>query len=305
MRCTPAFFETRELPSLTLSREVLDQLAQQNVSQGLTVPGVQRKISLHLEDMDDPRLTIVNYPTGYILKPQTPAFPHLPEAEDLVMDMAQATGIQTVPHGLIEADGELAYVTRRVDRTIRKGELNEMYAMEDFCQLSGRLTQDKYKGSYERCAGIIRQYSMRPGYDLSELFLRLIVCFITGNSDMHLKNFSLIEIAPRRREYVLSPAYDLLPVNLVMPEDQEQTALTLNGKKARLKASDFLKFAKSCEIPAAAASKMLRKCISMLPEYTRLCDHSFLPQELKDSMIQLMTERVEILAKGAADYELD
>ena len=93
--------------------------------------------------------------------------------------------------------------TKRVDRADGK-----FYAMEDFCQLSGRLTQDKYRSSYERCAGIIRRHSSIPGFDMSEFFLRLLVCFVTGNSDMHLKNFSLIERNPGSRDYILSPAYD-------------------------------------------------------------------------------------------------
>ena len=116
-------------------------------------------------------------------------------------------------------------------------------SMEDFCQLSGRLTQDKYRGSYERCAEIIRKHSVRFGFDLSEFFFRLVVCFVTGNSDMHLKKFSLVEKTPGQRDFVLSPAYDLLPVNIIMPEDPEETALTLNGKKSNLRRKDFLALA--------------------------------------------------------------
>lgn len=107
----------------------------------------------------------------------------------------------------------------------------QMLAMEDFCQLDLRLTQDKYKGSYERCAKIIERYSSRKGLDITELYLRLVFSFLVGNSDMHLKNFSLIETEEGSRKYVLSPAYDLLPVNVIMPEDKEQFALAINGKR--------------------------------------------------------------------------
>ena len=101
--------------------------------------------------------------------------------------------------------------------------------LEDFCQLSSRITADKYKGSYEGCGRVIQKFSKNVGIDASEFFYRLVFCFLTGNSDMHLKNFSLIENAPGSRVFGLSAAYDLLPVNVIVPEDREQMALTLNG----------------------------------------------------------------------------
>uniref|UniRef100_UPI003FEE94C1 HipA domain-containing protein n=1 Tax=Eubacterium sp. TaxID=142586 RepID=UPI003FEE94C1 len=123
-----------------------------------------------------------------------------------------------------------AYITKRVDRLFQNGQM-EMLAMEDFCQLDLRLTQDKYKGSYERCAKVINRYSSRKGLDMTELFIRLVFSYIVGNSDMHLKNFSLIETSAGSGKYILSPAYDLLPVNVIMPEDEEQFAIPMNGKK--------------------------------------------------------------------------
>lgn len=133
-----------------------------------------------------------------------------------------------------------------------------MLAMEDFCQLDLRLTQDKYKGSYERCAKVIERYSSRVGFDMTELFMRLVFSFVTGNSDMHLKNFSLIETAEKSGEYVLSPAYDLLPVNVILPADIEQTALTLNGKKRNIRRKDFYSFAYKCGIPKNSAENMIK-----------------------------------------------
>lgn len=154
----------------------------------------------------------------------------MPEFEDLAMRMAEIAGIQTVPHALMKMNGKYVYITKRIDREII-GKSVSLYAMEDFCQLSNRLTIDKYKGSYENCGKIIKKYSTRLGVDISELFIRVVFSFIIGNSDMHLKNFSLKEIEPGSREFCLSKAYDMLPVNIIMPEDNEQLALTLNGKK--------------------------------------------------------------------------
>ena len=190
--CIKKFFGTVELPEIAIDEKTLGLLAIESTNKGYTVPGVQKKLSLHLFfEKGNPRLTLVNYPTGYILKPKVAEFEALPEAEQLVMTMAEAVRISVVPHALIGGNGSRAYITKRVDRVFQKNAV-QMLAMEDFCQLDLRLTQDKYRGSYERCAKIIDRYSSRSGLDMTELYLRLLFSFIVGNSDMHLKNFSLI-----------------------------------------------------------------------------------------------------------------
>ena len=290
-RCVKRFFGTKTLPDIEVSEEVLEQLAIESTNKGLTVPGVQKKMSLHLDNSGaTPRLTLINYPTGYILKPQTKEYPCLPEAEYLVMQMAEKAKIKTVPHALIRIkaqDNALAYITKRIDR--RDG---KMFAMEDFCQLDGRLTEDKYKGSYERCAKIIRKYSSRAGLDITELFIRVVFSFIVGNSDMHLKNFSLIETDENSGSYILSDAYDMLPVNTVNPADTEQTALTLNGKKRNLHRNDFLIFADACQIDRAVAGKIIDRLKRYESEFIRETEQSYLTDELKESLIALMKERI-------------
>ena len=290
-RCVKRFFGTKTLPDIEVSEDVLEQLAIESTNKGLTVPGVQKKMSLHLDNSGaTPRLTLVNYPTGYILKPQTKEYPCLPEAEYLVMQMAEKAKIKTVPHALIRIkaqDNALAYITKRIDR--RDG---KMLAMEDFCQLDGRLTEDKYKGSYERCAKIIRKYSSRAGLDITELFIRVVFSYIVGNSDMHLKNFSLIESDENSGSYILSDGYDMLPVNTVNPADTEQTALTMNGKKRNLHRNDFLKFADACQIDRAVAGKIIDRLKRYESEFIRETEQSYLTDELKESLIALMKERI-------------
>ena len=292
-RCVRKFFGTDTLPALDLSEESLQMYANETVFKGLTVPGVQRKMSLHLEYTDTPRLTLVDYPTGYILKPQSPEYRCLPEAEDLAMRIAERAGVKTVPHALLFVNGQYAYITKRIDRSIRgkRSATIQKYAMEDFCQLDGRLTADKYRGSYERCAKIISQYSARKGLDLSELYLRLVISFVSGNSDMHLKNFSLIETEPMSAQYILSEAYDLLPVNLLLPEDREEFALTMNGKKANLSRKDFLIYAERCGIPKKAADKIIDSVLSAEPDFLSLCEDSYLSEDLRLGQKELVAAR--------------
>ena len=292
--CIRRFFGTTELPELELNDDTLTLLAENNVKKGYTVPGVQKKLSLHLSQEKKARLTLVDYPTGYILKPQVEEFVSLPEAEHLVMLMAESCGLSVVPHALIKTNGQFAYITKRIDR---KADTSppQLFAMEDFCQLSLRLTQDKYKGSYEQCARVIRQYSARPGLDMTELFLRLVFCFLTGNSDMHLKNFSLIESSAESGEFILSPAYDLLPVQVLMPEDTEEFALQMNGKKSNLQRKHFLAFADYAGISRASAEAMIFSVLKRLPALRKLCEESFLSPDLKQSLLSLISQRAERL----------
>lgn len=293
--CIKRFFGTAGIPELEIDKETLEQLAKYSTNKGLTVPGVQKKLSLHLHsEKGNNRLTLVDYPTGYILKPQVEDFVCMPESEQLVMCMADVTGISTVPHALVRKGSEFAYITKRVDRVIDSSGVRKL-AMEDFCQLERRLTVDKYKGSYERCAKVVKAYSSQMGLDLAELFMRLVFSFVVGNSDMHLKNFSMIETSEASGEYILSPAYDLLPVNIIMPLDTEECALSLNGKKANLKKSDFLSFAERSGISIISAEKMIKKIVSTKEKYIQMCKESFLPDDLKISMINLIEERCKVL----------
>lgn len=293
--CIKRFFGIAHVPEIEIDEKTLESLAAQSTSKGLTVPGVQKKLSLHLStDNHNPRLTLVNYPTGYILKPQVREFECLPEAEQLVMTMADATGISTVPHALIKSGENLAYITKRIDRVFGKTDV-KMLAMEDFCQLDLRVTADKYKGSYERCAKVIGRYSSQIGLDMAELFMRLVFSFVVGNSDMHLKNFSLIETDEANNTFVLSPAYDLLPVNVIMPEDTEEFALALNGKKTHIRKKDFFVFAEECGISKASAEKMIAKIVSMKPKYIDMCNGSLLPYHLKERFAELIEQRCRIL----------
>ena len=292
--CVRKFFGTKKLPDIDITDELLEKLAIESTNKGYTVPGVQKKLSLHLTAGNDPRLTLVNFPTGYILKPQTSEYRALPEAEFTVMQMANATGIRTVPYALLKMKAEYAYITRRIDR-VRSGKKLIPLAMEDFCQLEGRLTVDKYKGSYERCAKVIDTYSEFPGLDKADMLLRIIFSYAVGNSDMHLKNFSLIETKSQSGVYRLSDAYDMLPVNVIMPSDTDELALTLNGKKRNIRRADFTVFAKNAGIPCESAEKIINRILSLSDTYVDICRSSYLPDDMKASLEELIITRLSKL----------
>ena len=294
LKCIHNFFNTNFLPELYINETTLEEIAKSYINQGYTIPGVQKKLSLHLTEEKKPRLTLVDYPTGYILKPQTEKYASLPEAEFLVMSIAKEIGIKVVPFGLIKTKDGLAYITRRIDRIKNKNGY-DFLAMEDFCQLDLRLTEDKYKGSYERCAKIIKKYSSYIQFDLSELFLRLLFCFVIGNSDMHLKNFSLIEISPKSFTFSLSSAYDLLPVNAILKEDPDEFALALNGKKSHLTKNDFITYGEHIGLNLKTISNMIQLIISKKDLFLMMCEESYLPSSLKEDLKELIINRIHRL----------
>ena len=114
-------------------------------------------------------------------------------------------------------------------------------------------------------------------------------------SDMHLKNFSLIETYEGACEYVLSDAYDMLPVNAVLPEDNEQFALTLNGKKSNIRKKDFLVFAENIRIQKNVAEKIIKDIVTREEKYFTMCDESYLPQKIKLVLKGIIKVRMEVL----------
>ena len=292
--CARKIFGSTSVPTLPYTRDNIKDLAREIVTASTTVTGVQAKLSLDIArgNTGEPqRFTIVGLWGRYILKPQTDRFANLPENEDLTMHMAEAAGIKTVPHSLIRfADGELCYITCRIDRT----KAGEKIAMEDMCQLSERLTEDKYKGSYERIAKLIRQYSSAPLLDIVNFWEVVVFSWLTGNADMHLKNFSLFRPG---ENYMLTPAYDLLSTALAMPEDEEELALTLNGKKKRIKREDFEKAMLDSGMDDKAIANIFYRFVKAIPKWHKMINESFLPTVLQNAYhdkIDTMAKRVLI-----------
>lgn len=288
--CARRFFGTSEAPLLEYRSEELDSLAAQVIQAQTSLTGVQPKLSLNLHKHEGcNRLTIVGLWGDFILKPQTDAYPELPENEDLTMHMAEAARIQVVPHSLIRlADGSLGYITRRIDRA-KKGEKLDM---EDMCQLTHHPTEYKYKSSCEQIAKTIAAYSSIPKLDLVNFMQILLFSFVTGNNDMHLKNFSLYR---PKKIYQMTPAYDLLNVAIANPNDKEELALTINGKKSNLKLLDFLKASVTMGIEERVTLQLIDNMHKTLPAWKNLIENSFLSEEMKIAYVELIEKRLRVL----------
>lgn len=287
--CNKRFFGQLKTPQLNYNLENLQELASKVIQSQMAVTGVQAKVSLSLFRKEEKnltkKLTIVGLYGDYILKPPSEHYAQLPELESATMHMADVCGIKVVPHSLVKLQDEtLCYITKRVDRT-RKTKLH----MEDMCQLSERLTEDKYKGSHEQVAKLVLNYSNSPVLDVSNFYEQVLFSFFTGNSDMHLKNFSLLE--KEGQGLSLCPAYDLVPTALVNPADTEELALTLNAKKRKLKYNDFLVAYEKCGLNKKVLDNTLELFVYAKPEMEAVLAKSFVSEEYKMKYLSLMESR--------------
>ncbi|MBD3748062.1 MAG: HipA domain-containing protein [Sphingobacteriales bacterium] len=287
-KCSKRFFGTNKVPKLELDNKLLKSLAEQTINERIAVTGVQPKLSVTLEKKKEQnRLTIVGLWGEYILKPQHPDFPEMPQVEDLTMHLASLFKMPTSAHTLMEAsDGSLVYLTKRFDRI--KG---KKIHVEDFCQLSEFLTENKYKGSYEKIGKLVLKYCTQTGFDALTYFELVLFSYLTGNNDMHLKNFSVLHTD---QGINLSPAYDHININLVNPQDDEELALTLNGKKKRIQLSDFDALAKSLNIPETAVRNTYNKFSAGNKQVEEKIKQSFLSSESKELYLTIWNKKQQI-----------
>ena len=289
--CARKFFGSEIVPILPYTRNNMSELARQVIRTSTSVTGVQAKMSLNVNrgGKNEPaKFTIVGLWGKYIFKPQSAKYPNLPELEDLTMKLADVAHLRTARHTLIRlADGELGYLTLRMDR----GKKNEKISMLDMCQLTNRLTEHKYYGTYQQLAETIKRYSSVPMLDVQRYWELVLFSWMTGNSDMHCKNFSLIDTG--NGEYVLSPAYDLLAVLLADPADTEEMAMSFSvgGEKSGFDRNTFMTAFVESGISVARSEKMIEKMKTYLPKWKELISQSFLPEKMKVEYYRLLDKR--------------
>ena len=282
------FFGVKVPPKIEYSLDQMDELAKHVVERNIAVPGIQPKLSLSLikktKKDPDTRLTVIGALGGqYIFKPPSEKFPEMPANEHVTLRIAESFGIRTVPSSLIRlASGELSYITKRVDRT----KTGEKIHMIDMFQITE--AYDKYKSSMEKIGKALHDYSGNTQLDKIFFFDLVLFSFLTGNNDMHLKNFSMIE-SPSG--WVLSPAYDLLNVSIVLPEDTEELALTLDGKKKKLKREHFEKFGEGLGLTRIQIKRAFNRMVSNKPKATIWIDNSFLSNTTKAAYHKVIKQR--------------
>lgn len=292
-QCSLDFFGTKQQPLFEHSLKQMVELAKNVVERSIAVPGVQPKLSLSLiddtiQEGNKGRLTVVGALGGnYIFKPPSDHFPEMPENEHLTMRIAEAFGINAVKSSLIRLQsGELSYITKRIDRT----DSGEKIHMLDMFQITEAF--DKYKSSMEKIGKALTEYSDNTLLDKVYFLELAIFSFLTGNNDMHLKNFSMINIGDK---WTLAPAYDLLNVAIVNPDDTEELALTLEGKKKKIKWENFERLGKMLELNDKQIGSIKKRFLKNKNIAIQWIDKSFLSEEYKEKYRVLLEDRYIIL----------
>lgn len=278
-----------DLKLLGLTHEEQLQEARRRADK-MSIQGVQPKLSAILKPGDQ-RFEIVDQGGRFLLKPNPPQFEEVPANEALTMTMAEAVGIEIPPHGLLGAeDGGWVYVIRRFDREGRNTRLH----VEDFAQLSGATRETKYGSSLEKVARVVEELCTFPAIELPKLATRLLFCFVTGNEDMHLKNFSLIV---RNKVVMLSPAYDLLNTSLVLDNPKEESALPLGGKKSGMTRKLWLDYfmGERLGMTQRQINDILDPLAMAYETWTTQIKHSFLSTERKADYQALLDGRMQRL----------
>ncbi|MBX3164147.1 MAG: HipA domain-containing protein [Bacteroidetes bacterium] len=290
LKCIANVFGLKQMPELDIDEKKISDYAKQIVGANQAITGVQPKLSLWLEKTKkNIRFTIVDDKSNYIIKPQSETYLFLPENEDLCMHLASELGIEAATHSLVKLkSGKLAYITKRFDRN----NTNKI-ACEDLCQLTETLTEHKYRGSYEKAGKAIKHYSTQSGLDVLHYFQLILFSFITGNADMHLKNFSMVE--KKDGAFCLSPAYDLVSTHLVIKNETEQMGLNLNGKRNKLSKKDFDVLGLNLQLTEKQIQNCYNLFIYSLDKLNWWIDNSFLPLEHKNDLKKMVSERIELI----------
>ncbi len=260
-----------------------------NRAKKLSIQGVQPKLSAAISIVDQ-EFKIVDQFGTYIIKPQNDLFPQLPENEDVTMRMAKVFGLDVPFHGMLYGkDGSLSYFIKRFDR-YGKG---QKLATEDFAQLTGNTRDTKYRFTMEKLIPVLDEFCSFPAIEKADFFKRILFCYVTGNEDMHLKNFSLIT---KNGKTTLTPVYDFLNSTIAIKNPEEEIALTLKGKKSNFKASDFIDYyAKDrLQLNDKTVAIILEQMQQVIPKWKELLEISFLPEDMKEKYLNLLETKTQM-----------
>ncbi|WP_057940182.1 HipA domain-containing protein [Algoriphagus resistens] len=291
-KCSLKFFGVKVAPIIPYSLDQMGELAMQVIECSVSVPGVQPKLPMSflkgVGESAENRLTVVGALGGnYIFKPPSSTFPELPANEHLTMRIAEFFGIRVVPSSLIKlSSGELSYITKRIDREVNGDKIHIL----DMFQITEAF--DKYRSSMERVGKALAMHSDQSGIDLLFLFEIAVFSFLTGNNDMHLKNFSMVQSSAG---WVLAPSYDLLNVKIVNPEDQEELALTMGGRKRKFSKTDFWEFGAGMGLTDKQIARVFTRFEKQRGKAMEWIKRSFLSMDMQNAYLVLLNERYDRL----------
>lgn len=267
--------------------------AQESISEALrfSLAGVQLKFSASIEKTGKLTLPASGIGGDWIVKLPSLNYPAVPENEALMLDLAQKAGICVPEHHLVPLEkiqglfeswgpflGKTALAVKRFDRL----DGGKRVHMEDLAQVFGIFPHYKYeKVGFSQ---VLKMTALLMRHEAAlDLVARLAFVVITGNGDMHLKNWSLIY--PDRQHPIFSPAYDL--VSTVPYIKGDQLALNIMGEKkfSRISLEHFEKLADKAQISKKETLQTVRQVFRSVQEnWESARQASTLPPDIADAI---------------------
>jgi len=290
--CSDNFYGQEIPPAFPFTRETLPEISLKSLSSGISLPGVQQKVSMAYGFQG----------AHFIIKPQVPQVNDVPELENLWMSVAKTLGLIVAEHGLCRlGDGSLAYITKRFDR-----QRHTRIHVEDFSQILNQTTYEnsKFEGTYDQIARAIDEYmTFRTMEQRERLFQWILFNFIFGNNDAHLKNIALIRLNPKgqtRFYNVLAPFYDLVPTAFLdnHPKQSEMALPLLEGGQTRnLHQGDFEQFAAAIRVESSRIAAFLDRLFSSQRSIAALTAASFVRPGVLTELSHKINKRLRALGE--------
>ena len=309
------FGSTRVDPRLPFSRSEFFQESPRYV-RGLSISGMQQKLSLKVDDHH--RLAITAEGGQYILKPSPEAYPRAAENEHGAMTVSRMLGIDTAQCGLVRfTDGELAYLSKRFDRRAEGGKLHQ----EDLLQCFGQSAEDKYGRTYEEAGRQVHKVTNGKLAVVLDFLRRVLLAWVTGNDDLHLKNFSVQRLPKNTSRYydVLTPAYDCLFCDalgsaeqqyrgrdslalglLHDPKDGGEYLTGVYQHYGYYTGHDFLELGRRLGLPEKPVLTFIAKLVHNQQEIIDIIKHSYMPDDMKTRAAGTVAGRIQALQVLAA-----
>lgn len=262
-----------EGPSAELQEKLEERLAEiyaKNDTPRLS--GVQIKAPMTLA-RDGVLLPATDGPFTHILKPSPGGdLIDLPLIEHASLSAATACGLRTSRHALVSFSKDLpdALIVERFD--IRANEEDKQrYALEDMASVRGVRANQKYDGSVEQAARALRGASTDPDEDLERFFERALFAWLIADGDWHLKNMAVLRIAkPKSQKFdvvSLAPVYDVVTTRAFPRFRNDQLALTVNGKRDKLRLEDFRRFGATVGVGSDRAYELTKSFTEKFDQY--------------------------------------
>lgn len=256
--------------------EASQTTAREKSKARFSLAGVQMKLSVMKNTGKGGGLTL---PLGdgqgqYIAKFPSTAFPGVSENEFAALALAAAIGMD-VPASELVAKSDFEGIPEEFDtlaegrvlliRRFDRGADGKRIHIEDFAQVFGVYPARKYQGAAYHDIAAALTAAVSPAAAL-EFVRRLALAVVTGNGDMHLKNWSLIYLGDGSSP-ALAPVYDLLSTVPYIPADN--LALSLGGERSfkALSAPRWKAFANRARLPEPAVMKAVVETVARVNRY--------------------------------------